>query len=147
MLGFIAQLSVSELPLFFKLLIKSLQFTELDNGGMEVSDKRSVDELESSSLLSLFTTEKILAIPWKKRHGFLHVVEEVLNIFDASRASPFLDLLMGCVVRILEVCASNILSRSNKQLAHPYDCSEITLPDSGEDAVSHDVRVISTLEI
>ncbi|XP_057544903.1 uncharacterized protein LOC130824041 isoform X1 [Amaranthus tricolor] len=140
-LGFIAQLSVSELPLFFKLLMKSLQFTELDNGGTEGSDESSVDEFESSSLLSLFTTEKILAIPWKKRHGFLHVVEEVLNIFDVSRASPFLDLLMGCVVRILEVCASNILSRSNKQLAHPYDCSEITLPDSGEEAVSHDVCI------
>ncbi|KMT14841.1 hypothetical protein BVRB_3g065640 isoform B [Beta vulgaris subsp. vulgaris] len=140
-LGFIAELNVSELPLFFQLLMKSLQISEPSNYGMEsctgISKKNNMDEFELSSLLDLFTTERILAIPWKKRYGFLHVVEEVLRIFDASRVSPFLDLLLGCVVRVLKSCASSIPSRSNKQAAQLDNSSDVTLPEDGNEAVNH----------
>lgn len=140
-LGFIAELNVSELPLFFQLLMKSLQISEPSNYGMEsctgISKKNNMDEFELSSLLDLFTTVRILAIPWKKRYGFLHVVEEILRIFDASRVSPFLDLLLGCVVRVLKSCASSIPSRSNKQAAQLDNSSDVTLPEDGNEAVNH----------
>ncbi|KNA06859.1 hypothetical protein SOVF_177220 isoform A [Spinacia oleracea] len=140
-LGFIAQLGVSELVLFFQLLMKSLQITDLGNDGVGsyawVSGKSNLDELDLSSWSNLFTMERILAIPLKKRYGFLHVVEEIFRIFDASRVSPFLDLLLFCVVRVLESCASSIPSTNNKQSAQPEDFSEITLPEGGKEAVSH----------
>lgn len=149
-LGFIAQLGVSELVLFFQLLMKSLQITDLGNDGVGsyawVSGKSNLDELDLSSWSNLFTMERILAIPLKKRYGFLHVVEEIFRIFDASRVSPFLDLLLFCVVRVLESCASSIPSTNNKQSAQPEDFSEITLPEGGKEAVSH-VGVILTMVI
>ncbi|KAH9620789.1 hypothetical protein KSS87_018169 [Heliosperma pusillum] len=115
-LGFIAQLAVDELPLFFSLLMESLQITRPESedqanyfGG---SGERSMDEFHSY-FLDLFTMENILAIPWKKRYGFLHVVEEILSIFDATQVQPYLSLLMGSVVRLLESCASSLYSKSS----------------------------------
>ncbi|KAJ6298901.1 hypothetical protein OIU76_019961 [Salix suchowensis] len=40
--------------------------------------------------------------------GFLHVVEDILGVFDESRTRPFLDLLMGCVVRLLGSCTASL---------------------------------------
>ncbi|XP_021745735.1 small subunit processome component 20 homolog [Chenopodium quinoa] len=140
-LGFIAEFTVAELPLFFQLLLKSLQITDLGNEEIEscawVSEKCNLDEFELPTLLNLFSVERILAIPLKKRFGFLHVVEEIFRIFDASRVSPFLDLLLGCVVRILDSCASSILNRSPKQPAQLDGSSDITLQESRKEAMSH----------
>ncbi|CAK7328417.1 unnamed protein product [Dovyalis caffra] len=49
-----------------------------------------------------------MALSWKQRSGFLHVVEDILGVFDESRIIPFLDLLMGCVVRLLGSCTSSL---------------------------------------
>lgn len=139
-LGFIAQLNVSELPLFFQLLIKSLQISEPGKDGTEICGVSSMNEVDSLNVLSHFTMERILAIPWKKKQGFLHVVEEVLRIFDASRVSPFLDLLLGCVVRVLESCALNIPNGSYKKHGQLDDSSEITIAE-GEKEVSHQYQL------
>ncbi|KAL2923314.1 Small subunit processome component 20-like protein [Bienertia sinuspersici] len=144
-LGFIAQLSVAELPLFFQLLMKSLQINDSSYDETErcpwVSEETNMDDVELSSLLNLFTMERILAIPWKKRFGFLHVVEEILKVFDASRVSPFLDLLLGCVVLVLESCASSIPNRNNEQPVLLANSSEISLPEGGKEAVSQSLAV------
>ncbi|KAL3506473.1 hypothetical protein ACH5RR_031855 [Cinchona calisaya] len=107
-LGFLAELDVKELPLFFALLIKPLLTTlegaDATNKCLWSSPDSIKDHLGSFSILKQFTVDGIKALSWKKRFGFLHVIEEVLAVFDESRINPFLDLLMGCVVRVLESC-------------------------------------------
>lgn len=68
----------------------------------------SVSEFQTSSLLEYFTSESIAGISLKKRYAFLHVIEDVLRVFDEFHVRPFLDLLMGCVVRLLGSCASSL---------------------------------------
>ncbi|OMO92169.1 Down-regulated-in-metastasis protein [Corchorus capsularis] len=111
-LGFIAQLDVHELPLFFALLLKPLQITSKDDlcasnlyQNLPIS---SIEEFHALNYLKYFTLENITALSWKKKYGFLHVVEDVLGVFDEFHVKPFLDLLMGCVVRVLASCSSSI---------------------------------------
>ncbi|KAK3010833.1 hypothetical protein RJ639_012410 [Escallonia herrerae] len=93
-LAFLAELDVGELPLFFALLIKPLQ--TISQG------------FESHTIFRHFSVDNLKALSWKKKYGFLHVIEDILGVFDESRINPFLDLLMGCVVRILVSCASSV---------------------------------------
>ena len=111
-LGFIAQLDVEELPLFFALLIKPLHIIsqEADSTAcwLWTSPENFMDQFQAFNFLKYFTVDNIIALSWKKRYGFLHVIEDVLGVFDELRLRPFLDLLMGCIVRLLGSCASNI---------------------------------------
>ncbi|KAL9232759.1 hypothetical protein vseg_007829 [Gypsophila vaccaria] len=136
-LGFIAQLTVDELPLFFSLLMRSLQITKPGSGHMAISmwgsEEGNLGEVQPSNFLNLFTMENILAIPWKKRTGFLHVVEEILRIFDSTHIKPFLILLMGCVVRMLESCAESLYNKSSWQSIQGEDHSVANLPKSEDD--------------
>lgn len=124
-LGFIAQLHVDELPLFFALLMKSLRISEHGTDGTENwiwgPEKHITDDFQPSGFLDDFTRDNILALTWKKRHGFLHVVAEIFGVFDTSHIRPFIDLLMGSVVRILESCASSLQSLSDKQSTNLED--------------------------
>ncbi|XP_021290199.1 small subunit processome component 20 homolog isoform X1 [Herrania umbratica] len=111
-LGFIAQLDAHELPLFFALLLKPLQI--ISNEDDCASNlywnlpNSSIDEFHAPNYLKYFTVENITALSWKKRYGFLHVIEDVIGVFDEFHVRPFLDLLMGCVVRVLASCSSSI---------------------------------------
>ncbi|GJZ51936.1 small subunit processome component 20 homolog isoform X1, partial [Tanacetum coccineum] len=106
-IGFLAELDINELPLFFTLLIKPLQ-----TGSSGVSD---VDEsslttaiFDSSSVSRHLTLDNIKSLSSKKVYGFLHVTEEIIGIFDATRIEPVLDTLMESVVRILASCAPTV---------------------------------------
>jgi len=68
----------------------------------------SISEFQASSLLECFTLDNIESLSWKKKYGFLHVVEEIVGVFDEQHVRPFLDLLVGCVVRMLESCSSSL---------------------------------------
>ncbi|XP_015574070.2 small subunit processome component 20 homolog [Ricinus communis] len=111
-LRFIAELDVNEISLFFALLIKPLHI--ISNGanstmGMFWSlPKNSTVELQPLNILKYFTLENIMALSWKKKYGFLHVIEDILGVFDESHIRPFLDLLMGCVIRMLKSCTSSL---------------------------------------
>ncbi|XVF29034.1 hypothetical protein REPUB_Repub15cG0084600 [Reevesia pubescens] len=111
-LGFIAQLDAHELPLFFALLLKPLQIiSNEDDCASNLyrnSFNISIDEFHSLNFLKYFTVENITALSWKKRYGFLHVIEDVIGVFDEFHVRPFLDLLMGCVVRVLASSSSSI---------------------------------------
>lgn len=126
-LGFLAELDVNELPLFFALLIKPLQTTiegaDAINKCLWSSPETFKGHLGSFSILKKFTMDGIRALSWKKRFGFLHVIEEVLAVFDESRIKPFLDLLMGCVVRILESCTATLNSTKCRKGLSPTDSS------------------------
>lgn len=112
-LGFLAELDVGELPLFYALLINPLQTISqgVDAIGncLWSSPECSKDEFDACSILRQFTVDNITALSWKKIYGFLHVVEDILGVFDELHIKPFLDLLMGCVVRILASCSSSLV--------------------------------------
>ncbi|XP_059666315.1 uncharacterized protein LOC132312087 [Cornus florida] len=111
-IGFLAQLDVEELPLFFTLLVKPLLNVPQGADGITnwfwSSPESCKGGFESFSVLKFFTIENIAALSLKKRYGFLHVVEDILGVFDELRITPFLDLLIGCVVRVLQSCTSSL---------------------------------------
>ncbi|XP_045811204.1 small subunit processome component 20 homolog isoform X1 [Trifolium pratense] len=110
-LSFIAGLDITELPLFFALLIKPLQIVEKTDGPTNLFWTLPIScssEFQASSLLEYFTLDNIATLSWKKKYGFLHVIEDIVGVFDELHIRPFLDLLVGCVVRVLESCTSSL---------------------------------------
>lgn len=61
--------------------------------------------------------DNIKALSWKKRYAFLHVVEDILGVFDELHIKPFLDLLVGCVVRILASSSSSLVCTKSSSTA------------------------------
>ncbi|KAL3360047.1 hypothetical protein AABB24_016514 [Solanum stoloniferum] len=116
-LGFLAQLDVEELPLFFALLIKPLvsasQGAAAKSAWPWTTPGVLQHGLDSFSVLEHFSRDCINAISWKKRYGFLHVIEDIVAVFDEVHISPFLDLLMGCIVRLLDSCTSTLEGTRN----------------------------------
>ncbi|KAL7595784.1 hypothetical protein Lser_V15G29528 [Lactuca serriola] len=110
-IGFLAELDINELPLFFALLIKPLQ---TGSSGVDEVDEllwstpKASANFDSSGVLKHFTMDNIKSLSSKKIYGFLHVTEEILGVFDESRIKPVLDTLMGSVVRILASCAGSM---------------------------------------
>lgn len=85
-----------------------------------------------SVILQQFTADGIKALSLKKRYGFLHVTEEILEVFDEFHVSPFLDLLMGCVVYILESCTNNTLdTKSHGSSLTDSGCNSFDEHDGG----------------
>ncbi|KAJ4846039.1 hypothetical protein Tsubulata_002554 [Turnera subulata] len=111
-LRFIAQLDISETSLFFALLIKPLHIipkgADRDINLFWDFSMSSFHEFRPSDILKHFTMETISALSWKKKYGFLHVIQDALGVFDESHVRPFLDLLMGYVVRVLGSCSSSV---------------------------------------
>ncbi|KAM1823011.1 hypothetical protein ACFX1X_025378 [Malus domestica] len=118
-LGFISQVDVEELPLFFVLLVKPLQIVPMGSDGAAnwfwTLPNVSLAEFQASHFLKYFTVSSISALSWKKRSGFLHVIEDILGVFDILRVGPFLDFLMGCVARLLESCSLSIEVAKTKE--------------------------------
>ncbi|GJX79607.1 small subunit processome component 20 homolog isoform X1 [Tanacetum coccineum] len=106
-IGFLAELDINELPLFFALLIKPLQTGSSGVGDVDESSLTTAI-FDSSSVSRHFTLDNIRSLSSKKVYGFLHVTEEIIGIFDATRIEPVLDTLMGSVVRILASCAPTV---------------------------------------
>lgn len=125
-LGFIAELDIKELPLFYALLLKPLQIISHGNNVIDewlrISSECSVVEFDSSSILKQFTVANIRALPWKKIYGFLYVVEDIFQVFDIFHIKPFLDLLMGCVVRMLTSFSSSLLCAKSGISQVENDC-------------------------
>ncbi|KAL3835007.1 hypothetical protein ACJIZ3_009743 [Penstemon smallii] len=130
-LGFLAQLDIDELPLFFGLLTKPLlsspQGNDETSQRLWTSSESLKDKVDTFNVLKLFTIETIKALSWKKRYGFLHVVEDILSVFDESHLNPFLDLLTNCVVRILASCTSSLGDTKSSRSSSVQNFSSIDL--------------------
>ncbi|EOA25292.1 hypothetical protein CARUB_v10018607mg [Capsella rubella] len=100
-LGVISQLDVNELALFFALLMKPLNIISEETMDLFSSGKSSLDYFQKTNLLKSINADTISTLSWKKKCGFLHVIQHILEIFDVFHVRPFLDFLMGCVVRLL----------------------------------------------
>jgi U3 small nucleolar RNA-associated protein 20 len=54
----------------------------------------------------------------------LHVIEDIVGVFDELHIRPFLDLLVGCVVRVLESCTSSLETvKLNGLSSHQHNSS------------------------
>ncbi|XP_010938573.1 uncharacterized protein [Elaeis guineensis] len=116
-LYFLAQLDVDELQLFFSLLLKPLlaDTMEVLEDQPDRSSEKFTDGFHSSVFPKFSTLVTVSNLSWKKRTGFLHVVEDILKTFDEFRVKPFLNPLMMIVVQILENCMLNIMGDNGKR--------------------------------
>lgn len=88
--------------------------------------RSSIDRFQASKILKYFTVDNIIALSWKKRNGFLHVIGDVVGVFDELRIKHFLDFLMGCVVRILESCSYGLdTAKGNSSLDESQNSSSL----------------------
>ncbi|XP_065862754.1 uncharacterized protein [Euphorbia lathyris] len=110
LLRFIVELDAAEIAVFFVLLIKPLYITsnEANAAIFWSSPGSSTDVLQPLDIANYFTMENIMALSWKKRYGFLHVIEDIFGVFGESHIRPYLDLLVGCTVRILRSCTISL---------------------------------------
>ncbi|XP_027937625.1 small subunit processome component 20 homolog isoform X2 [Vigna unguiculata] len=144
-LSFVAGVDVIELPLFFVLLIKPLRIVKKTDGPANLFwtlPTGSINEFQDAALLEYFTFDNIANLSWKKKYGFLHVIEDIVAVFDELHIRPFLDLLVGCVVRLLESCTLSLSANLNRLPSDQHNCS----PNSnsiGEDSVPTDQIQIS----
>lgn len=121
-LGFLGQLDVGELPLLFALLIKPL--LPVSNDWFWSSCESSFQEFHASNVVKDLTVDEIEGISWKKRYGFLHVIEDIFRSLDEFHLKPFLNLLMGFVVRILETCTLRLGSAGNSETSQIENLSD-----------------------
>ncbi|WVZ05123.1 hypothetical protein V8G54_018469 [Vigna mungo] len=143
-LSFVAGVDVIELPLFFALLIKPLQIVKKTDGPANLFwtlPTGSINEFQDAALLEYFTFDNIANLSWKKKYGFLHVIEDIVGVFDELHIRPFLDLLVGCVVRLLESCTLSLSANLSRLPSEQHNCSPKNC--IGEDSVPIDQIKIS----
>ncbi|CAK9136502.1 unnamed protein product [Ilex paraguariensis] len=150
-LRFLAQLEVGELPPFFALLMKPLQSisqgVDLTGNWHWSPPGRSENEFDSSKVLKHFTMDNINAHSWKTRYGFLHVIEDIILVFDELHISSFLDLLMGSVVRILVSCTSTLdRTKSNGLSSEENDSSFNLTVMEKEGGVMNDIMTSKAMK-
>ncbi|XP_058732408.1 U3 small nucleolar RNA-associated protein 20-like isoform X2 [Vicia villosa] len=144
-LSFIAKLDITELPHFFALLIKPLQIVEKTDGAANLFWTLPIDctnEFQACSLLEYFTLDNIATLSWNKKYGFLRVIEDVVGVFDELHIRPFLDLLVGCVVRVLESCTSSLENIKLNGLSSYKHKSSSSSNSSDEESVAENQTLI-----
>ncbi|CAN8326706.1 unnamed protein product [Cochlearia groenlandica] len=140
-LCFISQVDVDELALFFALLIKPLNIISEETMDLFLSSgKSSLDYFQKSNFLKHFTVDTISTLSKNQKSGFLHVIQQILEVFDDSRVRPFLDFLMGCVVRLMVNYSPNIDEEINIESSALGNAitAPSTLDDKENVSISHD---------
>ncbi|KAI3984708.1 hypothetical protein MKX01_039325 [Papaver californicum] len=136
-LGFLGQLDVGELPLFFALLIKPL--LPVPSEWFWRSSGSSIEEFQALNVVKGLTIVETEEISWKKRYGFLHVIEDIFKSFDEFHLKPFLNLLMSFVARIMEVCTYRLDGAKNSEASQIENLAsdDVLIHEaSGEDSVT-----------
>lgn len=72
------------------------------------SGKSSVDGFQKLNFLKYLTVDTLSTLSRKQKSGFLSVIQQIFEVFHESHVRPFLDFLMGCVVRLLVNYAPHI---------------------------------------
>ena len=91
----------------------------------------------------------------KKSNGFLHLVEEIFVTFDMAHISPFLNILLTIVARLLESCMRNLRSDSagkypcNQSNGHDNDClTNMEVGNSADmDECCKEIHAVDHLEV
>ncbi|KAF8097526.1 hypothetical protein N665_0286s0035 [Sinapis alba] len=133
-LRFIAERDVNDLAVFFVLLIKPLNIVSEET--MDLfwnSGKTSLDYFQKANFLKDFTGDTISTLSRNQKSGFLHVIQDILEVFDELRVRPFIDFLMGCVVRLMV----NYEERNIESLTPRNDTAAPSTPDNKESVSVH----------
>ncbi|XP_031478045.1 uncharacterized protein LOC116249069 [Nymphaea colorata] len=115
-LCFLSQLEVEELPLFFSLCFRNICMLPDGTGFVHrsyTSVLQYVQEVQLSDFFKSFSSDNLGNLQWKKIHGFLHILEDILKAFQESHIKPFLGLLMMLVIQILECCKSSLVMKAS----------------------------------
>ncbi|KAJ0262956.1 ARM repeat superfamily protein [Hirschfeldia incana] len=130
-LRFIAERDVNDLALFFVLLIKPLNIVSEETMNLFWnSGKTSLDYFQKANFLKDFTGDTISTLSRNQKSGFLHVIQDILEVFDELRVRPFIDFVMGCVVRLMVNYAPNTNEESS-------DTAASLTPDNKENVTVH----------
>lgn len=133
-LRFIAERDVNDLALFFVLLIKPLNIISEETMDLFWSSgKASLDYFQKADFLKDFTGDTISTLSKNQKSGFLHVIQDILEVFDELRVRPFIDFLMGCVVRLMV----NYEERNIESLTPRNDTAASSTPDNKENVSVH----------
>lgn len=117
-LRFLLQFDSNELELFFSLLLRSLIPGSLQ---LKMFGSQSDNLLGSfSDIVGTSTEICVENFTWKKANGFIHLVEEIFGTFDMPHISPFLNVLLIIVARLLESCMRNLRNESDGK----YPCNQ-----------------------
>ncbi|PKA51950.1 hypothetical protein AXF42_Ash008179 [Apostasia shenzhenica] len=128
LLCFLSQLDIDELHLFFCLLLKPLNLnlsgTNVPDGNFYGLCGQFAKTLQTLVPTKCSVSQIFANLSWKKKYGFLYVLEDILKTFDAFHIRPFFSPLMMIVALILEDCSSNIKKQDgNKLCSSGYDCN------------------------
>nr|VDD40731.1 unnamed protein product [Brassica oleracea] len=133
-LRFIAERDVDDLALFFVLLIKPLNIISEETMDLFWSSgKASLGYFQKADFLKDFTGDTISTLSKNQKSGFLHVIQDILEVFDELRVRPFIDFLMGCVVRLMV----NYEERNIASLTPRNDTAASSTPDNKENVSVH----------
>ncbi|CAO2170436.1 unnamed protein product [Urochloa humidicola] len=127
-LRFLLQFDSNELQLFFSLLLKSLIPGSLQ---LKMFSSQSDKLGNVFDIVGDSTEICIESFTLKKANGFLHLVEEMFGTFDMAHISPFLNVLLIIVARLLESCMQSLKNHSDKK--HPRNESN----DHDKDCLKH----------
>jgi U3 small nucleolar RNA-associated protein 20 len=117
-LRFLLQFDSNELELFFSLLLRSLIPGSLQ---LKMFGSQPDNLLGSfSDIVGTSTEICVENFTWKKANGFIHLVEEIFGTFDMPHISPFLNVLLIIVARLLESCMRNLRNESDGK----YPCNQ-----------------------
>ncbi|KAL0660116.1 hypothetical protein Bca4012_080701 [Brassica carinata] len=97
------------------------------------SGKASLDYFQKADFLKDFTGDTISTLSKNQKSGFLHVIQDILEVFDELRVRPFIDFLMGCVVRLMV----NYEERNIASLTPRNDTAASSTPDNKENVSVH----------
>ncbi|CAH8355708.1 unnamed protein product [Eruca vesicaria subsp. sativa] len=147
-LRFIAERDVNDLALFFLLLIKPLNIISEETMDLFWSSgKTSLDYFQNSNLLKDFTGDTISTLSRNQKSGFLHVIQDILVVFDELRVRPFIDFLMGCVVRLMVNYAPNTNEeRITESLTSSNATTAPSTSDNKENVSVHQDQAGTTLK-
>lgn len=98
-------------------------------------------DADTSDILKHFTLDSIKSLPWEKLYGFLHVIGDILAVFDENHLNPFLNLLMNCVVRISKSCTSSLGSRVGNGSSSIENYSSVDSEVADHDEVEDKIKV------
>lgn len=150
LLGFLAQLDVSELHLFFSLLLKPLLLnslsTDMHTSDLDNHHLKFADSCQPSILTKSSISMPLANLSWKKQYGFLHALEDILRTFDELHVRPFLNPLMKVVAQILESCMLNITSGNGNKGCASKDSSakDLKFQNTDTDVLVSTNRMMNT---
>lgn len=102
-LGFLSHLDTHEMAPFFCQILRPLQGAFLTGGdtGEKWIWEAAVGQRTMEEFVSRIDGDKVSRLPYKRKLGFLHMIQDVLGAFDRVRLGPYLAPLLSMVFKFI----------------------------------------------